>query len=194
MKYCSECGAANEDRAKFCVNCGASFDANRSAGPEGFAAEGNGGDGEGYQNEGSRYNGGFQNNQAFKGNGGYQNVGNGREEVIYTNVAPRSIPVAIILSIVTCGIYFLYWMYMINNEINELAQDPMAPSGGIVILLSIVTCGIYSWYWYYKMGEKCDYITQSNSSSNVIFLILGIFGLGIVSVALMQDSVNRVLQ
>ena len=29
---------------------------------------------------------------------------------------------------------------------------------------------------------------------NVIFLILGIFGLGIVSVALMQDSVNRVLQ
>ena len=27
-----------------------------------------------------------------------------------------------------------------------------------------------------------------------IFLILGIFGLGIVSVALMQDSVNRVLQ
>ena len=181
MKYCIRCGTANTDTAKFCVECGTPLDTQQSAGPQDRNTAG------GYQN------GGFQNSE-FQG-GGFQDGGpNGREEVIYTNVMPRSIPVAIILSIVTCGIYFLYWIYMINNEINELAQDPMAPSGGIVILLSIVTCGIYSWYWYYKMGEKCDYITQSNGSSNVIFLILGIFGLGIVSVALMQDSVNKVLQ
>ena len=181
MKYCIRCGTANTDTAKFCVECGAPLDTQQSAGSQDRNAAG-GGQNSGYQND------------VFR-NSGFQDGGPGsREEVIYTNVMPRSIPVAIILSIVTCGIYFLYWMYMINNEVNELAQDPMAPSGGIVILLSIVTCGIYSWYWYYKMGEKCDYITQSNGSSNVIFLILGIFGLGIVSVALMQDSVNRVLQ
>lgn len=171
MKYCIRCGTANTDTAKFCVECGTPLDTQQSAGPQ------------------DRNTAGGCQNAAFQSGGP-----DGREEVIYTNVMPRSIPVAIILSIVTCGIYFLYWMYMINNEVNELAQDPMAPGGGIVILLSIVTCGIYSWYWYYKMGEKCDYITQSNSSSNLIFLILGIFGLGIVSVALMQDSVNRVLQ
>ena len=181
MKYCIRCGTANTDTGKFCVDGGASLDTQQSAGSQDRNAAG-GGQNSGYQND------------AFR-NSGFQDGGPGsREEVIYTNVMPRSIPAALILSIVTCGIYFLYWMYMINNEVNELAQDPMAPSGGIVILLSIVTCGIYSWYWYYKMGEKCDYITQSNGSSNVIFLILGIFGLGIVSVALMQDSVNKVLQ
>ena len=119
---------------------------------------------------------------------------NGEPEIIYTTVQPRSIPVAIILSIVTCGIYALYWMYSINNEINDLAQDPMAASGGVVILLTLVTCGVYGWYWNYKMGEKCDFITQKNSSSGVIFLILSIFGLGLVSLCLMQDTVNRVLQ
>ena len=116
------------------------------------------------------------------------------EEIIYTDVAPRSIALSVILTIVTFGIYGLFWMYHLNNEINELAQDPTAPGGGLVLFLFIITFGIYGLYWYYKMGEKCDYITQSNGSSNVIFLILGIFGLGIVSVALMQDSVNKVLQ
>ena len=185
MKYCGRCGSGNADTARFCVECGAPLDTQQGTGQQSQ-------DSGGYDRSGGFQNGGFQNG-GFQ-NRSFQDGGNGREEIIYTNVAPRSIPVAIILSIVTCGIYLLYWMYMINNEINDLAQDPMAPSGGIVILLSIVTCGIYSWYWYYKMGEKCDYITQSNGSSNVIFLILGIFGLGIVSVALMQDSVNKVLQ
>ena len=210
MKYCGRCGSGNADTARFCVECGAPLDTQQGTGQQsqdsgGYDRSGGFQNG-GYQNGGFQ-NGGFQNGSFQNGgfqiggfqNGGFQNRsfqdgGNGREEIIYTNVAPRSIPVAIILSIVTCGIYLLYWMYMINNEINDLAQDPMAPSGGIVILLSIVTCGIYTWYWYYKMGEKCDYITQSHSSSNVIFLLLGIFGLGIVSIALMQDAVNRVLQ
>ncbi len=52
-----------------------------------------------------------------------------KEEIIYTNVAPRSIVLSIVLSIVTCGIYGLYWMYELNNEVNELAQDPAGSYG-----------------------------------------------------------------
>ena len=63
-----------------------------------------------------------------------------------------------------------------------------------MILLSIVTCGIYYMYWLYKMGEKTDYIRRVNASSNILYLVLGLFGLAIVSLALMQDSINRVLQ
>jgi hypothetical protein len=44
------------------------------------------------------------------------------------------------------------------------------------------------------MGEKCDYIAQTHTSNNVLYLVLGIFGLGIVSIALMQDTINRVLE
>ena len=117
-----------------------------------------------------------------------------RGEIIYTDVAPRSIPIAIILSFVTCGIYMLYWIYRLNDEINELAQDETAPGGGLVIILTVLTCGIYGLYWYYRMGEKCDYIAQTHTSNNVLYLVLGIFGLGIVSIALMQDTVNRVLE
>ena len=117
-----------------------------------------------------------------------------KEEIIYTDVAPRSIPIAIILSFVTCGIYMLYWIYRLNDEINELAQDETAPGGGLVIILTVLTCGIYGLYWYYRMGEKCDYIAQTHTSNNVLYLVLGIFGLGIVSIALMQDTVNRVLE
>ena len=98
------------------------------------------------------------------------------------------------LSFVTCGIYMLYWIYRLNDEINELAQDEMAPGGGLVIILTVLTCGIYGLYWYYRMGEKCDYIAQTHTSNNILYLVLGIFGLGIVSIALMQDTVNRVLE
>lgn len=181
MKICGRCGANNADGSKFCVECGAAFDAGQS--------------GAGAQNQ---YYGGNAQGAGSRNYGGpgdsYRGSGNVEPEIIYTTVQPRSIPVAIILSIVTCGIYALYWMYSINNEINDLAQDPMAASGGVVILLTLVTCGIYGWYWNYKMGEKCDFITQKNSSSGVIFLILSIFGLSLVSLCLMQDTVNKVLQ
>lgn len=110
------------------------------------------------------------------------------------NIAKRNIAVSIILSVITCGIYGIYWMIQLNDEINSLAGDTKAPSGGIVFLLSLITCGIYGWFWYYKMGEKCDTIKQSNSSSAIIYLLLGFFGLGIVNYCLMQDTINKAVQ
>ena len=116
------------------------------------------------------------------------------DRVIYTSIAPRSIALSIVLSIITFGIYGLYWIYKLNNEVNELAEDPIAPGGGMVIFLMIVTFGIYGLYWLYKMGQKCDYIRQVNGSSGILYLILGIFGLGIVADALIQDTINKVLE
>ena len=169
MKLCGHCGSGNDDSSRFCIHCGAPLMTENESAQQ-------------------RQSGGSQ-----KQGGGYETRGP-KEEIIYTDVAPRSIPMAIILSFVTCGIYLLYWIYRLNDEINELAQDETAPGGGLVILLMVLTCGIYGLYWYYRMGEKCDYIAQTNSSSNVLYLVLGIFGLGIVSVALMQDTINRVLE
>ena len=62
----------------------------------------------------------------------------------------------------------------------------------MVVLLSIVTCGIYALYWYYKMGERTDRIKGSQEgSTGLIYLLLAIFGLSIVSVCLIQDTINR---
>ena len=106
-------------------------------------------------------------------------------------IAPRNIAVCIILSIVTCGIYNLYWVYKINEELKQMSGTD-GTDGGMVILLDIVTCGIYAWYWMYKMGEKVDIIKgDPNGNSNVLYLVLSICGLGIISIAFMQDNINN---
>ena len=68
----------------------------------------------------------------------------------------------IIFTLITCGIYGIYWMIKLNDEVNIVSGEPQATSGGIVFLLTIVTCGIYGLYWLYKMGERCDRIATGS--------------------------------
>lgn len=111
-------------------------------------------------------------------------------------IQKRNIAVCIILSIVTCGIYGIYWLICLNDDTNRAANDPNATSGGIVFLLSLVTCGIYGMYWCYKMGQQLDRAYQNRdmapSNKSVILLVLAIFGLGIISYALIQDDLNKI--
>ena len=101
----------------------------------------------------------------------------------------RNIVTAIILSIITCGIYNLYWIYALNNDASRLARED--EDGGMVLILSLITCGIYFLIWNYKMGDK---IYQAGGKNDqVVYLILAIFGLSIVSMALMQTEVNNLL-
>ena len=107
----------------------------------------------------------------------------------------RSIVTCILLSIITCGIYSIVWMIQLNDELNAAADKTNATSGGMVFLFTLITCGIYGFFWYYKMGENVDAIKEkqglASSSSGIIYLILGLFGLGIVNYCLMQDTLNK---
>lgn len=113
---------------------------------------------------------------------------------MYIMVKNRSIAVSIILSLVTCGFYSWYWLVCLNDDLNKLTKREDT-SGGVVLILTLVTCGIYGWYWLYKSGEKVDYLKQANgetpASSAIVYLLLGIFGLGIISYALIQDEINK---
>lgn len=110
-------------------------------------------------------------------------------------IQQRNLAVCIILTIVTCGIYGLVWLYWLNDDTNTVSNEPNPTSGGIVILLSIVTCGIYGIYWAYKQGEKLNRANEmrgmAKSDRSIIYLVLVIFGLGIVAYALMQDELNN---
>lgn len=110
-------------------------------------------------------------------------------------IEQRNIALCIILSIVTCGIYMWYWIYKLTEDVNKLTGDPNATSGGMVILLSIITCNVYMWYWLYKQGDAIDQVKASrglpSGNSGILYLILAIFGLGIVSYALMQNELNQ---
>lgn len=109
-------------------------------------------------------------------------------------VVKKSIAVSIILSIVTCGIYMLYWIASITNDVGVIRHDNNYRSGGMVVLLTIVTCGIYGFYWYFTTSRDIYNVEQDlnmrTSDNAVINLLLSIFGLSIVAIAIMQSSVN----
>ena len=75
-------------------------------------------------------------------------------------IQERNIVTCIILSIITCGIYGIYWEICLVNDLNVAADTPNDTSGGMVFLLSIITCGIYMLYWMYKAGEKVQALRQ----------------------------------
>ena len=107
----------------------------------------------------------------------------------------RSIGMCILLTIVTCGIYGLYWFVCITDDTNEMSGENELAGGGMALLLTLVTCGIYGWYWAYKMGEKVDIIKSRggmpSSNSGILFVVLQLFGLGIIDYALAQDAINK---
>ena len=65
----------------------------------------------------------------------------------------------------------------------------------LCVVLSLVTCGIYGIYWAYKQGEKIDTAKNnrgiSSSNTGIVYLLLFIFGLGIVAYGLMQNELNK---
>lgn len=109
-------------------------------------------------------------------------------------IKKRNIALCVIFSIITFGIYGIYWFVKLTDESNDVSGTPTA-SGGKAFLFTLITCGIYGIYWYYKLGEKIDTAKsnrgEASSNSSVIYLILGIFGLGIVAYCLAQNELNK---
>ncbi len=173
--FCIHCGSRIEDGANFCTSCGRPQN-ERNMGTENQAFGGG-------MNNGNRnyYNGSDNGND-----GGYK-----------VPIPKRNIVLCIILSIVTCGIYQIYWMIKMIDELNY-ASGRISEAGGItVILLGFVTCGIYWIYWYYKAGEKINEIKNrrgmpGDKNTAFLFLILVLFGLSIVNICLIQDELNKV--
>lgn len=107
----------------------------------------------------------------------------------------RNPGLVLVLTIVTCGIYMLYWLYVVSNELKAyLQKDDINP--GLDLLLSIL-CAPYIIYWFYKYG-KLTYEAElraavpAPSDNAMLYLILAIFGFSFVSVLLMQDRLNGV--
>lgn len=219
MKYCTKCGAQCTDTMQFCTECGAPltqstdtqnaqntqnnpYNAPNSgqAGPYTYGDSNT--QAPGYTptpapgaNDNYTYNtsSNMNYNNANYNNTNYNNAygNNVNYGGPYPGITPRSIPLCVILSIVTCGIYAIYWMIKLNDEINQLSGEPNATSGGMVFLFSLITCGIYGFYWVYKMGERCDRINRTSGNSNILYLVISLVGFSIIAYCLMQDTINK---
>ena len=110
-------------------------------------------------------------------------------------IKERNIVTCIILSIVTCGIYGLYWFITLTDDASRANDDPSF-TGVKAFLLTLVTCGIYSFYWNYKIGKEMYEANQKRgiqtSDNSVLYLILGLFGLSIVTYCLVQNELNTI--
>ncbi len=106
----------------------------------------------------------------------------------------RDLVMAIVLSVITCGIYGIYWFIVLTDDVNTLCPEDNDFSGVVYFLLSLVTCGIFSIIWAYRMGAKVDKINNTqNGYSAILYLFLCLFGFGIVNYALIQDNVNKAI-
>lgn len=127
---CPNCGSNNPDGTAFCANCGS---------PVSNGAPNNGAIPPQAQPnfQGSAPNGGMTPPPVFNGNpfpGGH--------------IEQRNIALCIILSIITCGIYGLYWIYKQGDNLDQIKASrglPAGNSGILYLILAIVGLGIISY-------------------------------------------------
>lgn len=109
-------------------------------------------------------------------------------------IKQRNVALSIVLTIITCGLYGIYWEVCMVDDVNRLTGKEDAKSGIIVFLLSLITCNIYWMYWLFKTGETIDLEKSKkglpSSNRGLVYLILTFFALGIVADAILQSDIN----
>lgn len=201
--FCSKCGSQIPDGTKFCPQCGADLSYEKkleNAANDIFnSAE---------KEVGSAFE---EVKQSFTGaTGSAGQAGNA-----YANGGPsaycgerlkddRGIISYILLSIVTCGIYNLYFIYKLGHDTNIACEGDGENTAGLLafILLSFITCGIYSWIWYYKLGNRLASAApryglslQENGTTVLLWMLFGVFLCGIgplVAMHIIMKNTNKI--
>ena len=158
MIRCPGCGAPISETASFCTFCGEKISSSAQGAGEQYRNTQN--NQQNYQQNQQNYQQNQQNYQQNQQNyaGGYNNGYATPPSFGPVSFLQRNIAIAIILSIITCGIYGIYWCYKKGQDIDEASTNRglTAPNKGVLLL------------------------------------VLCIFGLSIVSYALIQDELNKI--
>ena len=99
----------------------------------------------------------------------------------------RSLGIMILGFLFTFGIYPIYWYCSFQNQLKKATGLGFGGFGHL--MMSIFTLGIYPLYWSYAVGPRIQKLGGENNG--VIYLVLSIFGLGIVAYFIMQNQVNH---
>lgn len=119
-------------------------------------------------------------------------------------IKKRSLAKYILLSLVTLGIYSIFFWYSFTEDVNKMCagDGQESPNYILVMLLSFVTCGIYGLYWFYKQANRLRDIsgrygvtvTQGGTDFLLWFLVGSLVcGIGsLVGINVLISSANTV--
>jgi Domain of unknown function (DUF4234) len=107
------------------------------------------------------------------------------------------------LSLITLGIYGLFWWYFINREMADLGQANGVPELGDNPVLSVVALSIGSliiippfvtWWRTAKRVETAQnrVLGSNNFSPVLVFVLIFIPLVGLISIFLIQSNLNQV--
>lgn len=95
-------------------------------------------------------------------------------------VKERSGGMVVLLTIVTCGIYKLFWLYRTTDELRAATGDTSL-NPGIDVLLTVVTCGLWGVFVEFRNVQKIHAVLASrdpgrkDQSQTVLILFLASF-------------------
>ena len=115
----------------------------------------------------------------------------------------RSLALYILLSIITLGIYSLFFIYSLARDVNTACKDGQKTKGLLAyLLLSFVTLGIYPLIWEYslanRLAENSKYYGMSFQENGTTVLMWHIFGVLIcgigpfVAMNILIKNTNRI--
>ncbi len=94
----------------------------------------------------------------------------------------RSVLGVIVLSLVTLGIYAIYWLVTSKTEMNSRGAN--IPTAWL-ILIPVVNI-----WWMWKFCEGVEHVTRGAMSGAVAFLLLWL--LGVLGMGIVQSAFNKV--
>lgn len=109
----------------------------------------------------------------------------------------NSVPVYLLLSLVTCGLFGIYWNYIIMQACNDLLEKKEFDFISW-FFLTIITCGIFNLYYKYKLGRAITEIQQAKGKPPfynlpTISLLVTILDFGIVVNCIHQNEINKLV-
>ncbi|NLZ70898.1 MAG: DUF4234 domain-containing protein [Clostridiaceae bacterium] len=129
--------------------------------------------------------------QPNMGQNNYQQTGGYQKGPVGKMRNPATV---LLLSIITCGIYGIIWMYQISNEINDYTRAKLTEPNYSWIG---IFCGVFTYINIYKIDQalvQIDRVEGRTSESRfLLWIILSIFGIGTLMMYYqVQESLNHI--
>ena len=103
----------------------------------------------------------------------------------------RKIGLCILLSFITFGLYQIYWEYLLVKNTRAIQKNEANCIGEMLCLIFVPFYVLFWWITRGKMvKDKFAEHGYSTVGNEVIYLILSVFGLSLVSMAIMQNDFN----